>query len=732
MVPNPSILYSPADHGAPNSSLPEEVFGHVDLETLANIHRYLCESELQEDIELGTWMWDNYLNGLWNGSSTAEIRTAQAFGKLDRAYRRVRSLTNKAQDKWPFFDRNFKQMSSATVRNNARGEAAPGILYPIDGLQRKLHLAGQPPNGFTTTNPSSLLELQVPFGTTRPNRYQLHMQNHPRPIQQTPVPLPSNLSAKSSEPLDFEKRQVALEQPSSSVVSLQNIPKYTAQDLFSESDGQAKPQSKSPRSDEPQIEGASDQYMSQIELGASLSAPVGSTVSRRSSSKPIGDPEAEALVRDAGAGKVRGPNGRYLPKDDTALGMKKIKKPKKGRKISRSIRNVSKRESSTPRSASEEPQAAPADDEEIFAEVQSPSPPEPSREAEKQHEVQQEASVRPVNSIMTAPPVTVNKQEVGELEVASDSGSIPAYCLAAEAEAVPSNLDRLPPNSRKSNKRRSEPTLPSGDRKRGKHGGIVGRPKKSEQRKGQKSHQGSVSPQQESTIDAKEPPQMITRRATRQSTAADLSTSVSSKPTAKTQTDVPADCSTRSLKKSPKAPLNSGKLSVRDEDEVIGGVQDHAPATRETVSALTLHAIEVSATPSSTLERFSLPPQISDNQRLSVDLDRINSTVPRPASRLQPYQSPYESIPSPPPSASIAKKTTNDGAESIHVPGHVEYFARITTGSGGTIELPIEEGQFESDEVKMIKKYAKYNAEPGATPVSYMQFRQIFALAKQD
>jgi hypothetical protein len=152
MASSPNILYNPANHGAPNPLLPEEVFGHVDLETLANIHRYLCESELHEDIELATWMRENYLNDLSNDLPTVEIRTAQGFSKLDRAYRRVRSLTNKAQDKWPFFDRNFKQMSSATVRNNARGEAAPGIMYPIDGLQRKSHLDGQSPSGSTTPN----------------------------------------------------------------------------------------------------------------------------------------------------------------------------------------------------------------------------------------------------------------------------------------------------------------------------------------------------------------------------------------------------------------------------------------------------------------------------------------------------------------------------------------------------------------------------------------------------
>jgi len=139
----PKVPYNPADLGAPNTLLPEEVFGHVDLATLSDIHRFLRESELQDDIELATWVQENYLHGHSEDQSTAIIRTAQGFGQLDRAFRRVRSLTNKAQDKWPFFDRNFKQMSSTTVRNNARGEAAPGVMYSNDGTQEIPKAAGQ-------------------------------------------------------------------------------------------------------------------------------------------------------------------------------------------------------------------------------------------------------------------------------------------------------------------------------------------------------------------------------------------------------------------------------------------------------------------------------------------------------------------------------------------------------------------------------------------------------------
>jgi hypothetical protein len=157
MAPTSYTPYNPADHGPPSALLPEEVFGHVDVATLGDITRYLHESESQDDTELATWIQQNYLHGLRNDQSTATIRTPEGFAQLDRAYRRVRSLTNKAQDKWPFFDRNFKQMSTATVRNNARGEAAPGIMFHKDGMRRSSALGEQPQvslkhDGFDTSN----------------------------------------------------------------------------------------------------------------------------------------------------------------------------------------------------------------------------------------------------------------------------------------------------------------------------------------------------------------------------------------------------------------------------------------------------------------------------------------------------------------------------------------------------------------------------------------------------
>jgi hypothetical protein len=128
-------------HDMPNSNpplmvLPNHVDGIIDLKTLDDIHRFLNQSELEDDLALAAWVKEHYLHEPIT-SEGREIRTTEGFSKLDRAYRRVRLLTNKAQDKWPFFDRNWKSMSSTTVRNNARGEAAPGVSLP--GMSNAAH-----------------------------------------------------------------------------------------------------------------------------------------------------------------------------------------------------------------------------------------------------------------------------------------------------------------------------------------------------------------------------------------------------------------------------------------------------------------------------------------------------------------------------------------------------------------------------------------------------------------
>jgi hypothetical protein len=104
---------------------------------------------------------------------------------------------------------------------------------------------------------------------------------------------------------------------------------------------------------------------------------------------------------------------------------------------------------------------------------------------------------------------------------------IPFSILAAEAEAVPTNLDRLPPGVVRKNKRKSEPIAPRGQNKRprGSRGGIIGRPRKSEQ-VGAAPAQETSELTEETTASKRypkpvsaSPPRMSTRQVKRQSIA---------------------------------------------------------------------------------------------------------------------------------------------------------------------------------------------------------------------
>ncbi|KAI4649499.1 hypothetical protein J4E93_003819 [Alternaria ventricosa] len=667
MAPTYSMPYTPADYVASEALLPEEFFGYADIPTLVKIHEVLCNSETQDDVELATWIQERYLSAPRNASETELMRTAQEFGRLDRAYRRVRSLSGKTQDKWPILDLHFKEMSSAMVRNNARSEAAPGVLFSIDGLQKKACLAGQPPNGFVTPD-----------------------------------------------------------------------------DLASQSDVHAMSQTEPPPSGLPKTEEALGQTSPNDKNGALLSNPIGGIISRNISSNPSGDLQAESAVRDAGAGKVRGPNGRYLPKDDVEPETKKAKKPKKAVKPRTGLRNMKKQESPAPNAVGEKTETAPAEDEDLMADVQPPSPPVSSHEVEEMNGVEDVTSVNPASEIvvpsttdLATSPTAVNEQEAEmEEEVASGSGSASAYLLAAAADPVPSNLDKLPPNSRKSIKRKSEPTATSGDRKRGKHGGIVGRPRKSEQQGSDTSDQAPVQQEDENVTRTEDPPQMVTRRATRRSAAANLNASETSKPdatsTANSPIKAPVDQPLSTSKKPSKSKRNPRKPSAPDEDEIMSGTEDGATASREETLKPTPIVREASSTPSYALGSVATS-QLPDNHFLSIGISRTSSPAlhPQPSSH-QPYQSPYQAVPPTPPPTVVAKAPLMNGTTSKYPPGHVEYLARITTSNGSTMDLPIEQNQIESTEMEVIKRYAEYNAVPNAVPVLYPQFRNIWAFAKKD
>jgi hypothetical protein len=104
--------------------LPYEITGRVDLDTLGKIKQTLSESTDQEDIDLAVWIEEHYLYEPITGDNRP-ISTREGFEKLNRAYKRVRQLTNRAQDKWPFFDRHWKKaMPANIVRQLAQGHPA--------------------------------------------------------------------------------------------------------------------------------------------------------------------------------------------------------------------------------------------------------------------------------------------------------------------------------------------------------------------------------------------------------------------------------------------------------------------------------------------------------------------------------------------------------------------------------------------------------------------------------
>lgn len=104
---------------------PEHVDGFVELGTLVDIHKCLSESGNKNDIDLATWVKSQYLQEPLEDIGRF-IRDSEGFTKLDAAYRRVRHLTGKAQDTWPFYDRNWKKMSSIVIKKIIHNKVTTG------------------------------------------------------------------------------------------------------------------------------------------------------------------------------------------------------------------------------------------------------------------------------------------------------------------------------------------------------------------------------------------------------------------------------------------------------------------------------------------------------------------------------------------------------------------------------------------------------------------------------
>jgi hypothetical protein len=58
-----------------------------------------------DDKDLASWIKANYLPHDFDGvieDGGVAIKNTEGFAKLYNAYKRVRNLTNRAQDKWPY------------------------------------------------------------------------------------------------------------------------------------------------------------------------------------------------------------------------------------------------------------------------------------------------------------------------------------------------------------------------------------------------------------------------------------------------------------------------------------------------------------------------------------------------------------------------------------------------------------------------------------------------------
>ncbi|KAF2129010.1 hypothetical protein P153DRAFT_431826 [Dothidotthia symphoricarpi CBS 119687] len=506
-------LYNPSENNVAPTVLPEHAVGFIDLKTLTDIHRYLNESEVDTDIELAMWIRKHYLYKPIGPTEEGRIiRTAEGFAQLDRAYRRVRNLTGKAQDKWPFFDRSWKTMSSVMVRNNSRGESAPGVSLPsMKGEARDSPISNDlnQHDDEAARTPT----LQVPFGKRPPGQPLTMKSPHIHPVETTPVTLShqrKSQSQKSSEGKRMKSRGHS-EQRQPETVTSRELPQYT--DLFSEPGRQTKTVSEN-RGIRTRPVASSSPFSSLEETPPILTMDEDSSAileGRVSTSSPA---ESNQLVpiEDAGGGKIRGPNGRYLPKKDLV--------PAKSLRSSIAARvRYAKKEST-------------ADTDGYI----SPLP------VNNRGQINGNATTLTLSA--QVPPAAhtfsdhTDSEPAGDTsfsDMASNSSAL-QYSLAAEADPIDSNLDKLPSGFVRRNKRKSELANQQGQNKRArgeraKHDSTARKSHTTDRHVAETGREEPSTPSESSAAATKG---IATRRTTRRSAVNSLTPSdspASAKPT---------------------------------------------------------------------------------------------------------------------------------------------------------------------------------------------------------
>jgi hypothetical protein len=301
------------------------------------------------------------------------------------------------------------------------------------------------------------------------------------------------------------------------------------------------------------------------------------------------------------------------------------------------------------------------------------------------------------------------------------------YTLAAEADPVSSNLDRLPPSSLRRHKRKSEPAPTSNlpPRKRG-------RPRKDQTQKPsdqptEKEAVNETPALQEEKVVEEEVPRMTTRRTTRRSTVANTDTAAPVKDSTEmlpdeqlkvtedeeqTMVDVDDVDNTAGRKASLPEPVvgkPSKRTPAKRQDTYIGPSQPTAFVSTDLPHEPDVDLLELG------LRKTGPPSKRSEPRKPAISQLEINKPASAPVSAPQLTNGTTNGVvtnPSPSTSGSV----------------RVEYFARVHT-SMGVMEAGIESDKID-EEMNLVRDWADLMETEGAQ-LPFKLYKSIYAKANK-
>ncbi|KAH9882763.1 hypothetical protein J1614_000129, partial [Plenodomus biglobosus] len=791
MAPTLGTPYNPSESNAPSSTLPEHMHGLIDLATLTDMNRFLSESLSQDDLTLAGWIRDNFLYEPLEQTSRP-IRTPEGFSKLDHAYRRVRSLTNKVQDKWPFFDQNFKVMPATTVRNNSRGEISPGVIF-----QQK-HGSAPPANGVTATNASHKLdfpvELPVPFDAHQLGRHCSQSKDHFQSSEHAHAPLPSKLlaSPKSSpnEDVQINPSKSTRSAKCTPVGSTSSVGPSQFTDQFSVSTRPTAPQP------ELVIDGE-DQTTCDMSQNATA------TETSNKKEPDMKDLRAASIhptltsLHETDGGKLRGMNGRFQPKltssprSDRATQRRAAKvNPDKSHQKCK-YTQIYKESSVSPGTSTDVLPANSKAAKEVAAEMTEPTISvstnsnnsvanvrSPSTPLGGDYVDTTEATELIVPDLSSA----VHDEETAKFKIQASKPRVrfsdiipedpsPSYKFAAESDPVVSNLDRRPSNSlKRALKRRSPASYQSKSCKRGRSSKLA------EASAATDSHilNGTNVTQGEASV---EKIGVTTRRSARRSAAArtDLtetivqqSKSTNDKPLKDveeskfddedaTMVDVDAQHTTIVEEKLvpvsiPKANQPQPKVVPRATSPRVTGSPTSTlgmdPATQSFSDSTRDHLLDLAMSQMDkadfALSQRSLMPSVVSKAGEVKKSGLKKSIMPRMSPKHESFNGSTQQLEACskgfPPHNQTSHQTNNTPAPPLANDlqqtvatqpkiGNIEYFARVHTTTG-FIDVPMSADKIKNEEGKLLQKYAVFVSKRGTAAIDFDMYREIYVSTK--